>query len=291
LFALVLAACGGASQSAAYPAAPTAAPAAMATEAPASEAARISDKEEGVGSTANAPAQAEVQPLDRKIIKDAQFVIEVLSLDNTISALSTLAVQSGGYVLQTNTSYYDSGYARTANIQFAVPVERFEESLQRVREGANKIVSEGSSGVDVTQEFVDTQSQIANLEATRERVRQFLTEAKNVEEALAVNQELSRLEGELGVLKGRLQYLSQRTSFSTITVEVRQPLPPVEQVQVGWQVGEVVEEAVASLVELLQGIATLAIWLVIVVLPVVLPIGLIAWLVVRRVRGRKTVKA
>jgi hypothetical protein len=244
-----------------------------------------------VGSAANAPGQPQVQPLDRKIIKDAQFAIEVVSLDNTLSALSNLAVQTGGYVLQTSTNFYDSSYARTANIQFAVPVERFEETLQRVREGANKILSESSSGVDVTQEFVDTQSQIANLEATRDRVRQFLTETRNVEEALAVNQELSRIEGELGVLKGRLQYLSQRSSFSTITVEVRQPLAPVEQVQVGWQVGEVVEEAVASLVETLQGLATLAIWLVIVVAPFAIPVGLVVWFVVRRMRGGKPSKA
>ena len=274
-----------------YPPAPGYAPEAMATTAPAaSEAPGVAgrtDSEAYGGTTANAP-QAQVQSLDRKIIKDANFVIDVESLDNAITQLSTLAVQSGGYVLQTSTNS-GNGYGRSANIQFAVPVERFEESLQRVRETAKEVLSEGSSGVDVTQEFVDTQSQIDNLEATRLRVREFLGQTKNVEEALAVNQELSRLEGELGLLKGRIQYLSQRSSFSTVTVEARQPLPPSEVVQRGWQPGEVIEEAFGSLIGLLQGLATFVIWLVIVVLPVLLPLGLVLWLVARRFRRNKPV--
>jgi Domain of unknown function (DUF4349) len=261
----------------------TAAPAMEAPGYPAADVGRTEGAAYG-GTTANAP-QAQVQPIERKIIKDASFIIDVEALDNAITQLSTLAVQSGGYVLQTSTNS-GSGYGRSANIQFAVPVGNFEQTLQRVRELAKEVISESSSGVDVTQEFVDTQSQIDNLEATRARVREFLSQTKNVEEALAVNQELSRIEGELGLLKGRLQYLSQRSSFSTVTVEARQPLPRTEVVQSGWQPGEVVEEAFSALIELTQGLATFIIWLVIVVLPVVLPIGLVVWLVARRFRKK-----
>jgi acyl-CoA synthetase (NDP forming) len=47
-----------------------------------------------------------------------------------------------------------------------------------------------------------------------------LDEARNVEEALAVNQELSRLESDIEVIKGRMQYLSQSAAFSTLAIDV-----------------------------------------------------------------------
>src|SRR4029079_16444262 len=89
-----------------------------------------------------------------------------------------------------------------------------------------RVLSEAASGTDATQEYVDAQSQLANLEATQARIRQFLEQAKTVEEALRVNARLTEIEGQIGQLKGRLQFLSQRAAYSTIAVQLQQPAPP-----------------------------------------------------------------
>jgi hypothetical protein len=58
--------------------------------------------------------------------------------------------------------------------------------------------------VDDTSEYNDLELRLFNLEATAARVRTFLDDAKTMEETLRVNQELTRLEGEIEQIKGHL---------------------------------------------------------------------------------------
>ena len=122
-------------------------------------------------------------------------------------------------------------------------------------------------------------------------MRGFLAETENVEEALAVNVELSRLEAEIESLKGRQQYLSQSAAFSTIHITLT-PDAASQPIEIGgWQPQGIAKDAVESLVSALQGVAGFAIWLVVFVLPILLVVGLPLYLggrfVWRRVRGRR----
>jgi hypothetical protein len=228
----------------------------------------------------------------RKIIKDGQIVIEASSIDLAVSRLTSDAVAVGGYVVETRTDF-SAWQSPSAVVRMAVPVDRFEEALERIRAVGERVVSESATGTDVTQEYVDLQSQIANLEATQARIREFLDDAQNVEEALRVNAQLSEIEGQIAQLKGRLQYLGQRSAFSTIAVEVHQspsaqtptptptPVPPPP-----FDPGETADSALRTLRAIAQAALVVAIWLVIVGVPLALPIVALA-AIVRRVRANK----
>ena len=298
LATLSLAACGGASATAA----PTFAPAAAApTIAPAAPAAAATAGPAGGGapSVQSTPAPGAVVAHDpsRKIIKDATLTLEVANIDLAIGRISGIAAQVGGYILETRTDNQQADQ-KQALVRLAVPVDQFEVTLQRLREGANRIINEQASGVDVTQEFVDVQSQLANLEATQARIREFLKQAATVEEALKVNAQLTEIEGQINVLKGRMNFLSQRAAYSTISVQLQQippptptpsptltptPTPTPEPI---WNPGKTTQQATATLSTIVQVIGTLVIWLAIVVLPLAVPLVLLALLVRYWVRRR-----
>lgn len=241
--------------------------------------------------------------LGRKIIKDAVLNLEVADVHQALGRLEMVAADLGGYVLETTTHGVQERRER-ATIRLVVPVDRFETALERIRRLAVRIESEEASGIDVTQEYVDLESEIANLEATRARVRELLQQARNVEEALAVNAELSRIEGEINQRKGRLQYLAQRSAMSTILVNLvgpeleptatptlrptptPTPLPP-------WQPGPIVRDSLVTLQILMRGLATVLIRLLLVLAPLLLVIGLpiafAVWLV-RRWRSHSPAK-
>ena len=93
---------------------------------------------------------------------------------------------------------------------------------------------------------MDLQARLENLEATADRVRSFLDQAATVEEALAVNQELSRLEGRSRPIRGAsvpgkprrlLDYYGQPTPD-----ELAQPIEVG-----GWRLGGAAREAVEAL--------------------------------------------
>jgi hypothetical protein len=234
----------------------------------------------------------------RKIIKSADMSLEVPSVQRALGRISDIAAQSGGYVLETSTNYNQPELPQ-ALVRMAVPVDQFEVTLQRIREAAGRVLSEQASGVDVTQEFVDVQSQIANLEATEARIREFLKQATTVEEALKVNAQLTEIEGQLNVLKGRMTFLSQRAAYSTIGVQLQQPPPPTPTPSPtpsptptptptplpAWDPGKTAGQASSTLALIVQALATVAIWLAIVVLPLALPV-LLVLLLARSIQRR-----
>ena len=88
-----------------------------------------------------------------------------------------------------------------------------------------RVVDEVASGDDVTEQYVDLQSQLTNLEATRARIQEFLQDAKTMDEALRINQELANIEAQIEQIKGRMNYLNDRSAFSTITINFEPEFP------------------------------------------------------------------
>lgn len=244
--------------------------------------------------------------VQRKIIKNANFNLTVESVDTAIDRLTGIAGDSGGYITSSRT--FLEGGLKAATVTFAVPVDRFEETLRRVRGLALKVEQESASGQDVTDQYVDLEAQVRNLEATADRIREFLKKAQTVEEALKVNQQLSQVEKEIETIKGKLNYLGDRSAFSTITVEAREPRPtptvtptptltptptntPTPTVTptstptvtpTPWNPGDTVKQAVETQSSLLRMLVELLIWIAVVFLPYLIVFG-VGVLVVARV--------
>jgi hypothetical protein len=175
-------------------------------------------------------------------------------------------------------------------ITLGVPVDQFEVAIRRVRGLGLQVLDENASGEDVTDQFVDLQSRLNNLEATQARIQSFLEEAKTVDEALRINQELAKIEAQIEEIKGRMNFLADRSAFSTITVTVSPQLPDIEPAPVPepkpWTPGETLKDATKTLVRAYQGIVEVAIWLLVVVLPILAPPALVLLLIVRLVRRK-----
>lgn len=172
-----------------------------------------------------------------------------------------------------------------------MPVDQFEAALQRVRDAGTTVLGEHTSGVDASQEYVDLQSQVANLEATQARIREFLAQATTVEESLRVNAQLAEIEGQLGQVKGRMRFLADRAAYSTITVELHVPPPAGTPTPTatptpapGWSAVEESRAAAGLLASILRVLATFAIWFAVVVLPLAAPVAVVWW----AVRGRRS---
>ncbi len=164
---------------------------------------------------------------------------------------------------------------------------------------AIKVVDETAAGDDVTDQFVDLQSQLTNLEATEARIQEFLKDAKTIDEALRINQELSNIEGQIEQIKGQMNYLDDRSAYSTITLNLEPEFPmltptPTPTAQptatpIPWNPGQTFGEAKSTVIVLYQGIGDFLIWLGVVILPIVLPPALILWGLWKWL-NRKTVK-
>ncbi|MCC7353497.1 MAG: DUF4349 domain-containing protein [Anaerolineae bacterium] len=261
-----------------------------AVPAPASTAA--AGQQAALGDVAPSPYQA-----GRMIIKSGEMNLLVADTDRAVDQVTEIAVLSGGYVISSQTLMRE-GY-KIAALKLGVPVERFEDVQRQLRAIAIQVQNELASGQDVSDEYVDLQSRLLNLEATAARVREFLVQAKTVEEALKVNAQLTEIESEIERIKGRMNYLRDRAAFSTLVVnlEPQRPSPtptptptvtPTPTPDV-WRPGETVTAASGTLQVILQAFGDILIWFTVVILPFVLLIVVVVTLMLWVSRRSKRV--
>ena len=269
--------------------------------------------EEAAPSAAEATVVAvgvEYQPAvpgsERMIIKNADVRLLVQDTDTAIDGINQAVGDIGGYIISQRVWYEthnDQNY-KYATITMGVPVDEFEFALRRLHGLAVRVLDENASGEDVTTEYVDLQSRLKNLELTRDRIREFLDQAKTVEEALKVNEQLSSVEEEIEQVQGRMKYLAGRAAYSTITVNLEPYIPEITPTPTPtrtptptptpWTPRETLQQAGSSFVDLWQGVVDFSIRFMILGVPCLLPfVGLgilIWWLVTRRKKGKGKVK-
>lgn len=234
----------------------------------------------------------------RMIIKNAEAKLMVADTDVAIDGVTQIVGDVGGYIISSRVwyqPYYEENY-KYATITMGVPVTQFETAMRRLRGLAVQVMDETASGEDVTDQFVDLQSQVENLEATRDRIRGFLDQAKSVDEALRINQQLSEVERQIEELKGRMNYLSDRSAYSTITVTLDPELPEITPTPTPtleptptpepWDPGNTIKRSRETLTETYQGLAEFFIWLGMVFIPIFGPWIFLAWLIWRLVRRK-----
>jgi Domain of unknown function (DUF4349) len=160
--------------------------------------------------------------------------------------------------------------------------------MDAVRGVANEVLGERSTTQDVTGQVVDLGARIRNLQVTERALQSIMDQATVIKDVLSVQAELSTVRGEIERLGAEKAHLEEQAAFSTLTVALfLAPPPAVAEQQAQFDPGDQVESASASLIRVLQHVATAGIWFGIVWLPILIALGLVSllgFLVVRRIR-------
>jgi hypothetical protein len=235
---------------------------------------------------AKADGQARA-PVLHVIVRTAEVSLIVGDTTGTLEKLVALAAANGGYV--TDSRVWRDGQVLRATLTLRVPAQKLDAALAAVRKAATRVESETVSGDDVTQEYVDLESQVRNLEAAEVEMRQLMTtvreRTKKAEDILEVYQQLTQLRGQIETAKGRMRYLSQMSAMSTIKLTLAPDAVTKPVVEPGWQPVAVTKDASRALVRTSEGLADVVIWAVVYFGPLILAVGgllFIVWRVVRR---------
>jgi hypothetical protein len=216
------------------------------------------------------------------IIRTGNAYIEVDSLELAIAQVRRVAESAGGYIAN-SAIQSGEGQQRQATLEIKIPSNRYDQALGGLS-GIGKLISSSTNAQDVGEEFVDVSARVTNARRMEERLVNLLaTRTGKLEDVLAVERELARVREEIERYEGRLRFLRTQVAMSTLAVTVSEPAPVV-----GQPGSNVVVEALKqawrnSVMVVAGGIEMLG-----AVLPL-LVLGVIAWVGIRRWRGRRTV--
>ncbi|MDD5623003.1 MAG: DUF4349 domain-containing protein, partial [Actinomycetota bacterium] len=190
---------------------------------------------------------------DRKVIKTAYIEIEIEAgkFDEILSRLTNLAEQNGGFISNSQ-SYSDSeGNMTSGNITIRIPSNKYISALEKVKE-MGTVKSTSGSGQDVTQEYTDLESRLRNYKVQEEVLLDLMAQSKKVTDTLEVQRELSIVQEQIEIIKGRMQYLDDLISFSTIDVYFHEPEPITAT---GWGFVESLKNGLRGAVKVLNWLA------------------------------------
>jgi hypothetical protein len=246
-----------------------------------------SDGEEQPGGQDNGnrdprPAQASLL-----IIKTGNMTLQVAGMDAAITAATQKIDALGGYASASERS--GDGEEAFASVTFRIPSNRWEDALAGLRGLAEKVLEERTGTQDVTDQVVDLGARIRNLQTTEQALQGIMAQATQIKDVLAVQEQLTETRGEIERLTAEKGNLEAQAAFSTLTVAFALRPNPILAETKGFDPGTEVDQASASLVGVLQALATAGIWFAIVWVPILLVLAIavvVGLAVLRRIRGR-----
>ncbi len=292
----VVAACGGAAGLGAAPGA-SGAPGFEGEGGPAATAApafpgSLEEQPGGNGSGGNGDGSGTGNPRPAPnnllIIKTGTMVLQVTAMDAAITAATQQIDALGGYASASERS--GDGEEARASITFRIPADRWDEALAGLRSLAERLLDERIGTQDVTDQVVDLGARIRNLQATETALQGIMDQATQIKDVLAVQAELTQVRGEIERLTAEKGNLEAQAAFSTLTVSFALKPDPILAETQGFDPATEVDQASASLVGVLQGLATAGIWFAIVWVPILVVLAIVAivglWVVRRIQRAR-----
>lgn len=252
--------------------------------------------------TGEAPANFDVRldvVVDRKVIRQASLQLHASDTRATFDEIVRLTESVGGFVANANVFPFEGEDAQPdVSMTLRIPAGQLTSVMTTIKGSVDEVVAESQSAQDVTEQFVDLEARLRNLEALEVELRALLEDVRKQPDAdpvklLTVFNELFSVRGQIEQIQGQINYLSDLTAMATLDVQVSQTPIDIPIVASAWAPAEAAKDALRSLVTALQGIANWAISFALFTLPVLLlTLGIPATLgffVYRRIKNRRGV--
>ena len=120
----------------------------------------------------------------------------------------------------------NSTYRITNQLVVRVPADRFDELMNQIETESIYTNHRRVNAQDVTEEYLDIETRLNMKKQVRDRYVAILRDkAKTVEEVLKAEEAIRVIQEEIESREGRLNYLKNRISLSTINLEIYQEVP------------------------------------------------------------------
>ncbi|MBA3737428.1 MAG: DUF4349 domain-containing protein [Actinobacteria bacterium] len=158
-----------------------------------------------------------------KIVRDGRIGIVVPDdgFGEAVGDLTFIAEQHGGFILSSETHNDRSG-----TFVLRIPARRFDRALADVRGLAFRVRFQQIRGDDVTAEFIDSQARLRILQARRALLFDLFQQADTTDEILRMSGQLDDVQLRIEQFQGRLRFLTDQVSESTLRVSMQERNAP-----------------------------------------------------------------
>lgn len=178
----------------------------------------MADEEQAVNYNSAKIEPLQPDQLDRKFIKNGQIDFKTDNLNKTRQDIFMAIKKFGGYISSENE--FNNSYEISSNIAIRIPADNFDNLINEITVGVEYFDRKEIYVQDVTAEFVDIEARLKTKKELENRYVEILKQANTVSEILEVERQIGDLRAEIESFEGRLKYLNNQVSYSTLNVRV-----------------------------------------------------------------------
>lgn len=224
----------------------------------------------------------------RMIIRSGTMSVEVDKYDDSEARIKQIVNSVNGY-LTNSTSTLNANGKKQGTITIRVASSKFDELIGELSK-TGKVMNQNISGKDVTEEYMDADARMKTQKELEARLLKLLAEkTASLTSVVEVEQKLAGVRENIERTEGRIRYLKDQASYSTIAVSIYEP--SLLQTSSGggffYELGESVKKGLKGFTSVLSGIITI----VIALSPILAISGLIIFFIVRYIKKKKIAKA
>lgn len=154
---------------------------------------------------------------NQKLIKESYLSFETNNLNKTYNSIMSFVKVNHGFVQNDNANKsYDR---QSRNLIIRIPTENFQQTIDSISTIVNYFDTKQISLRDVTEEFIDIEARLKAKFELEKRYLELLSKANTVKDMLEIERELSNIREEIESRQGRLKYLNDKVSLSTLNIE------------------------------------------------------------------------
>ena len=170
---------------------------------------------------------------DRLVVFTAAISMNVTNVQIGVADLEFLASSLGGYVSQSSIRPIQRGSrveggvldADTflATVTLRIPSDRYSEATAQII-GMGELLAMSTSSSDVTDQYIDLQARITNLERVLDQYRSILLRANEISDIISVQTRIDSITERIERLTGSSRLLENQITFASVTVGLVEPL-------------------------------------------------------------------
>ena len=221
--------------------------------------------------TSNPAGVSTTSAQDRIVIQTVDMSIVIKDPQAKMLEIGALAKRLGGFVVSSNISQVTLESNQTVpegSITIRVPAKDLDTALQEIKANTIEVQNENRTGQDVTDKYVDLQSQLKAKQAAADQLYVIMQKTEKADETLLVFNQLTQVQSDIEVLKGQINYYDQASQLSAVSIRLVAEATIKPLVIAGWQPQGVARDAAQALIDFFQNFGTFLIWLVIFIIPV-----------------------
>lgn len=227
----------------------------------------------------------------KMIIRNGSVSLEVEEFDTAYAQIEEIVKSLEGYIESADTystPIYDNngrrGDLQGGTVSLRIPSTRFDAAMQQIKT-LGTVTHSNISSYDVTENYVDTQSRIKNLEARELRLRELLERAEVIEDIMEIDLQLANVRTEIDSLNAIIKSYDKSLQMSSIQVSLNEK--PLSESTITTLDDNLFDRMRANFIRSINAVVqmfqTIMVGLV-ALLPFLLIFGIVLYLVLRLVR-------